>query len=235
MTLSKKHSNKLNTDRKPGAFYLILALIMLGVICLEFVWAYALEPAVFHVSVDSYTAGQMIFHWILTCISWGCAAIFILYIAKKNIGFSLFHTNNIFSFTLKTRLLCIIALIGCVVFSLSISYVSWNGCKVFIEFRNLGIAQFIFQYIYYAFETFLFFLIIVFAQKTFEAWFGHAYFPYGGVIVALTWGLGHILSKGSVSTGIIAAIDGFVYGIIYLLTNRDAKTSYILLFICFIL
>lgn len=235
MTQLRKHSNKMNTDKKFGFYYLILALIILGGICLEFIWAYALEPAVFHVPIEVYTTGQTIFHWILTCISWGCVAILILYTAKKKVGFSLIHTNNISAFDLKIRILCIIALIGCITFSLIISYASWDGSKVFIEFRNLGITQFIFQYIYYAVETFMFFLIIVFSQKAFEAWFGHTNFPYGGVIVALTWGLGHILSKGSVSTGIITAIEGFVYGIIYLLTNRNAKSSYLLLFICFIL
>lgn len=231
----KKQSNRIMINTKSGFSYLILALIIFGSIGLEFVWAYCFEPSVFHIPMEEYTAGQKIFHWILTCASWGCMAIVILHIAKKKIGFSLFRTDDISAFQSKIRALCMIGLAGCVIFSLILSYTDWSGSKVLMEFRKLGAIPFIFQYMYYAFETFMFFLIIVFAQKAFEEWFGHANFPYGGIIVALTWGLGHILSKGSVLTGCLTAVGGFVYGIIYLLTNRNVKVSYLLLFICFVL
>ncbi|MCR4649492.1 MAG: DUF6273 domain-containing protein [Lachnospiraceae bacterium] len=36
--------------------------------------------------------------------------------------------------------------------------------------------------------------------------------PFGGILVALTWGLGHWLSKGSLFAGIYTAIGGFVFG-----------------------
>ncbi|MDI9412390.1 MAG: hypothetical protein QM401_02290 [Bacillota bacterium] len=40
--------------------------------------------------------------------------------------------------------------------------------------------------IYYAFETALFTLILVFGHKAFELWLGKTNFPYGGVVLALT-------------------------------------------------
>ena len=59
--------------------------------------------------------------------------------------------------------------------------------------------------------------------------------PFGGILVALTWGLGHWVSKGSLATGLYTAVGGFVFGSAYLLTNRNVKLSYILLCIMFIL
>ena len=78
-------------------------------------------------------------------------------------------------------------------------------------------------------------LIIVFGQYAFEKWFKNDKIPYGGILVALTWGLGHWFTKGSLGTGIYTAIGGFVFGSVYLLTRRNIKLSYLFLCIMFIL
>lgn len=223
------------SSKKQGLWYLIFAFIVLGGICLEFIWAFVLEPCIFHVSMEEYTAAQTIFHWVLTSISWICVAMIILQAAKMKLQFVLSGKERGRELLSNTRILCILGLAVCVVYSLVSTYLAWDGSKLLQELRSLGVLQWIFQYMYYAFETFMFFLIIVFAQNAFEKWFGHKKFPYGGIIVALTWGLGHVVSKGSMATGCLLAISGFVYGIIYLLTGRKAKWSYLLLFICFVL
>ncbi len=223
------------SSKKQGLWYLIFAMIILGGICLEFIWAFMLEPCIFHVSLEEYTVTQTIFHWALTSISWVCAAMIVLKTTKKKLGIAVSDRGKVRKYPSKKRTLCVLALAACVIYSLVSSYLAWDGSKLLYELKNLGIVQWIFQYMYYAFETLMFFLIIVFAQKAFEKWIGYENFPYGGVIVALTWGLGHIVSKGSVATGCLAAVSGFVYGIIYLLTDRNAKWSYFLLFVCFIL
>ena len=61
-----------------------------------------------------------------------------------------------------------IAVGACLIFTLSVSYIDWGGFKVVKEFYYNGVLKFIFQYIYYVFETGLFTLIIVFGQKAFE-------------------------------------------------------------------
>ena len=43
-------------------------------------------------------------------------------------------------------------------------------------------------------------------------WFKNNKIPYGGIILGLTWGLGHIVSKGSVPIGILSAMGGFLFG-----------------------
>ena len=98
-----------------------------------------------------------------------------------------------------------------------------------------GPVRFCFQYLYYAFEAVLFTLMIVFGQRACEGWFGRPGFPYGGIAVALTWGLAHILTKGSVAVGLLSALAGFLYGVIYLLVNRDLRKAYPILCLLFML
>ena len=54
--------------------------------------------------------------------------------------------------------------------SLAVSLLDWQGFKVVKKFQSNGLLKFIFQYIYYLFETALFTLIIMFGQKALEMW-----------------------------------------------------------------
>ena len=99
---------------------------------------------------------------------------------------------------------------------------------------NVCWLKFIFQYIYYIFETVLVTLILVFAQKAFEKWFHKENIPYGGIILALTWGIGHFFTKDIV-TGILCIISGFAFGSVYLLTNRDIRKTFPLVLVMFVL
>lgn len=121
------------------------------------------------------------------------------------------------------------------IFSLVNSYIGWNGFKVVIEYQFHGLLKFIFQYIYYAIETILFMLIIIFVQKAFEVLCKNKNIPYGGIACAMTWGLAHIFTKGSISVGLFSALSGFMFGVVYLLLGRDIKKTYPVLFIMFML
>jgi len=70
-------------------------------------------------------------------------------------------------------------------------------------------------------------LIIIFGQTAFEKWFNNNKIPFGGILVALTWGLGHWLSKGSLITGLYTAVGGFVFGSAYLLTRREQEIPHL--------
>ena len=123
----------------------------------------------------------------------------------------------------------------CVLFSLFTSYLNWEGFKIVKEFQHNGLLRFIFQYIYYVFETGLFTLIIIFGQKAFETWFKKEKIPFGGFVVALTWGLGHIFTKSDVWVGLYSAVWGFMFGSVYLLVNKDFKKTLPILFIMFVI
>lgn len=77
-------------------------------------------------------------------------------------------------------------------------------------------------------------LILVFRQNAFEKCFHKRNIPYGGIIVAITWGIGHFFTK-NILTGIVTVISGLAFGSVYLLVNRDIKKTYPILWIMFVL
>lgn len=211
-----------------GADYLYLALYAFAGIGMELILVNVIEPLL-GVSIETYTVTQNIIHWIVICIIWLIAGILIINLAKKNYGFDLWENKN------KLKGWQYIGIILCLGISISAHYLDWGGFKTFLEFQRLGILRFLFQYIYYLMEAFLISLIIIFGQKACEKWFHNEYIPYGGIILALTWGLIHIVSKGSVMTGVLSAFGGFMYGSAYLIVGKDYKKALPLMSLMFIL
>ena len=211
-----------------GGKYMRLALLAVAGFCLEFVLAFIVEPFIFGVSLNDYSTPQFIAHWTITCIVWGLVVWWIIATAKNKYEFNILKKGN--RMVWWQWLIVVI----CIAASVSVSYHNWGGFKVIKEFTNLGVLKFVFQYIYYLFETMLVTLVLVFSQKAFEKWFRKAYIPYGGVILALTWGIGHFVSK-DILTGISCLIVSFAYGSFYLISNRDVLKTYLFVSIMFIL
>lgn len=118
----------------------------------------------------------------------------------------------------------------------------WNTRQSIIHWTITCISWVIVAYVIlevskrrYGFDIFIRTLILVFGQKAFELWFKKKDIPYGGIILALTWGLAHIFTKGSIAVGLLSALGGFIFGIVYLLVNRDIKKTIPILFLMFIL
>lgn len=206
-----------------------LAMLAFLTLALEGVLAYGIEQNIYGVDINSFSTLQTILHWVFTYIIWGSFAFLICKLAK-NKGYELFDNSG--KKIQPWQWVCIVIGVAACLIS---SWIDWNGSKVLAEFSKRGALLFVFQYIYYLFEVLLVFLIIICGQKACEVWFGKESIPYGGIIAALTWGLGHWASKGSFAAGIFSAVCGFALGSVYLLTNRKAALSYILLCIMFIL
>lgn len=211
-----------------GWDYLSYALLAFGGLGLEVLLAFVLEPVLYGVRMSEWTTFQNILHWILTCILWGIVCALLIKSARKNYEFDLFAAKS------QLHLWQWLAIAVFVIVSLIISYLDWNGFKVVKEFRSNGWLKFIFQYIYYIFETGLITLILVFGQKAFDKWFKKENIPYGGIIAGLTWGLAHIFTKGSLSTGLTCAFSGFAFGSVYLLAGRDIRKTFPIVFIMFV-
>lgn len=47
--------------------------------------------------------------------------------------------------------------------------------------------------------------------------------PFGGIILCCTWGTIHILTQGSVVTGLGVMAFAIMYGIMYLTLNRNTN------------
>lgn len=211
-----------------GWNYLLLALLAFAGLGLEAVLAFAVEPAVYGAQLGEWNTLQNVLHWTLTCILWGGVIAALVLLAKKRYDVDLLQRGG----KVKPWQWALVGVL--VVFSLVVSYLDWNGFKVVKEFNANGLLRFVFQYIYYIFESGLMMLILVFAQLAFEQWFKNKHIPYGGIILALTWGLGHILTK-DYATGIITMISGLAFGSVYLLVNRDMRKCFPIMFAMFVL
>lgn len=224
-------SVKKNADKKEvkGMNYMWLALTAFGGLGLEMLYAYLLEPMIYGCKMQDWKTWHTILHWIITCITWGIVALYTVKSAKKDCGFNIFEKRE------PIKLWQWGAAIVCAAICLSSTYIDWGGSKLLIEFQRSDVLKFTFQYIYYLFEVVLFMLIIVYGQKAFELWFKKTNIPYGGVMVALTWGMAHWLTKGTLAAGLYSAFGGFCFGVVYLLLNRNIKWTYIALCIMFVL
>lgn len=218
-------TNKREESR--GSRFLDLALTAFAGLGTEAVYAYLLEPALYGSSMENWIDVQTILHWILTCVTWGIFAAMLIKKAQKKCHFPLLEKGRPVGWPRWCVCLALAAL------AFAANYISWGGPKIYLEFTRRGPLLFTFQYIYYAFETMLFLLIILFGQKACEIWFSKPQIPYGGIICGLTWGLAHAFTKNPL-TGIMGLILGFGMGGIYLLMNRDLKKSYLVLFFLFI-
>lgn len=215
-------------NKTTGMDYLYLALYAFAGIGLELVLVGLIEP-LFGVSLETYTTAQNIIHWVVICIIWFFVGIFLIKLAKKKYGFDLWEN------TCKLRGRQYVGIAFCLILSVSSHYMDWGGLKPYLELQQLGTLKFIFQYIYYLFEAFLISLIIIFGQKSCEKWFKNEAIPYGGIVLAFTWGLMHIVSKGSVAVGLLSAFGGFLYGSAYLIVGKDYKKALPLMCLMFML
>ena len=211
-----------------GSDFLSLALYSFAGLGVEVFYAYLLEPILYGKSMQDWLPMQIISHWILTCITWGFIAFILIKKSREK--------HNFFIMEKGSRMkpwqwsLCLLFIL----LAFLVSYMSWNGFKLYQEFIKKGLLLFTFQHIYYAVETILFLLIIVFGQKACELWLHKSNFPYGGIICGLTWGLVHIFTK-DLLTGIMGLILGMAMGSVYLLVNRDIKRAYLVLLLMFII
>lgn len=211
-----------------GMDYFGLALYAFGGLGMEAIYAYLLEPMFYGAPMQEWSAAQVIVHWIMTCITWGLFALVLIRKSESKYNYPLTEKGQ--KMSLPGIALCIVF----IAIAFVIDYMSWDGFKVYLEYVNKGLLLFTFQYIYYAFETMLFLLIIVFGQKACEVWFHKENFPYGGVICGLTWGLAHMFTK-NIITGLLGVVIGVALGSVYLVVKRDLRKAYVVLFFMFVL
>lgn len=207
-------------------YFILSLLVVVGLSGEEFVLL--IENNIYSLPAGQWGNKECILHWVFTSIIWGCVGLVCVQFAKRRDNFRLFERGE----TIKKWQWIVVLLL--LVFSVAVSCFAWNGWKVLIEFYHNGWLKFIFQYIYYIFETWMIMLILTFSQKAFELWFHHENIPYGGVVLSLTWGAVHILTQ-EFMTGIYCMFFAMLYGIVYLLLNKDFKKSYIIIFLMFVL
>lgn len=220
-----------------GLDFLSYGLEIFGFIGFELLLAYVIEFNIYGYGIKEFTMLQTIVHWVLTCVVWLFGAWYVVRECAKKSGVDLFKNfkeKSLIQGAKELSLLQWALLILGTVLCLISTWIDWGGSKVAKEFASRGVL-FPLQYMYYFVEVIMVLLIIIYGQYAFEKWFKNDKIPYGGILVALTWGLGHWLTKGSLGAGIYTSIGGFVFGSVYLLTRRNIKLSYLFLCVMFIL
>ncbi len=182
------------------------------------------------IDIAHCTSLQMIAHWIITSFAWCGIGFLITWIGNKTTHFDIWKSDSKRLETEQTILLFVCFLVNIVA-----KYLDWDGFKILKEFQSRGPLLFVFQHVYYLAEGFLLSLVIVYGQKACEKWFQNDQISYGGIILGLTWGLGHIVSKGSIWIGLLSMIGGLLFGAVYLIVDRDYKKTLPLVTLLFIL
>ena len=193
------------------------------------VYAFLLEPLIYGHSINEFTTIECIIHWLLTIITWITVAFLILRDARKKLNFQLKGTYE------KWNVPAIVASCILVGLMMVINFVDIGKLKIVHEFYILGTLKFIFQHLYYLAEVILFTLIIVFGQNFLEKLFRKKNIPYGGIVMGLSWGLGHWFTKGSIWIGLAGLLLGFLFGTMYLFLGRDFRKTYIVMALTFII
>ncbi len=221
---------EMKTSRITAWDYLWYALYAFAGLGIELLLLSVLEPVLFcGVQSDEYSVLQRILHWSLTMACWGVIGLVLLYFSKKKLGFDVLQNNG---FSFRGLLGGIFWVAACI----ALNVWDWGTLKIIGEFQQKEPIVFIFQYLYYAFEIGLVFLIVAFGQGFGEKLVGRkTRFPLGGLVLCVTWGGIHILSQQSVYTGLGVMAFGILYGLIYVSFGRNAKYSYAAMLLAFII
>ena len=210
--------------------YLDYALTAFAGLGLEILLNAIVEPILFgNIGTNNYTDIHKIIHWILTIICWGLIIVLLIHESKTKLKINILEDR---AFTKQGAAIAVLLAVACI----ALNAYDWGTLKIIGEFQRKELILFVFQYIYYIFEMSLVFLIVVFGQKFAEKLLNkESKIPFGVIVLCCTWGVVHILSKGSIYTGIGVMIFALLYGEIYILLNRNAKYSYLAMLLAFII
>lgn len=119
------------------------------------------------------------------------------------------------------------------------TFIDWHTLKIIGESRGQDLSRIVTQYIYYIFEVGLVLLIILYGQKAAEVLLGReSCIPFGGILLALTWGMFHFISGGvgiEWWNGISCMIFSILSGLIYLKLKRRPMCSYLMIAVGYLL
>lgn len=204
--------------------FLSLSLLAFLSFMLEYFSLFVIEAWLLHVDIWNYTAQDRSIHCVIMAVLWAVYIGILLSYSKKQLHFpSKGNKKDRVSF--RNWSIALLCLIGCKI----IIFLDWHTLKIIGEFQGKTISQFLAQYLYYIFEIMLVLLIIVYGQKAAETRL-NSQIPFGGIILALTWGIFHFVSRGAgleIWNGISTVIFSILSGVIYLKLGKSWVYSYL--------
>ena len=214
--------------------YLYMSLLSFSAFLLEYVSIFVIEGFFLHVDIWNYTPYQRSIHCIIMAVLWAAVIGSILLFSRRRYDFPVknLDTEKISSRDWIAAFLCLAA---CKV----MTFIDWHTWKIIGEAKGKSVFSFLTQYLYYIFEVGLVLLIIMFGQKAAETGLKReSRIPFGGIILALTWGVFHFVSRGvglEIWNGISCMLFSVLGGIMYLKMRTRCLYSYLLLAVGYLL
>jgi hypothetical protein len=222
--MAKKKKNIPAQNARDFFGLVMLAFVGFG---LDYVLV-SIESFLYKTAPGNWSDWKQILHWLIMAAIWALLSRFLIQKARQDYHFDI--SGNQAEPRLRQAVsAAILAVVGVML----ISY-STGGFKPVLEFQMLGLTRFIAQYIYYFVEAVLITLVIVFGQHAGELGFKKPGIPWGGYLLALTWGLIHFLVN-TPSVGLFTVALSVLFGLFYLLMNKNVRYAFFLIALVFLL
>lgn len=225
-----KEDTVLSTKAKPSSAvtFFVLSVLSLAGLFLEAPVLQG-EQFIYNKKYFQFTITESIVHWVLICFIWGIIGALLMYVSSRVYKFDLTKADKKPS---MSGMAVTVLLLAAAVLT---RYFVWDGWKIAQDFHRSGWFQSIFQYIYYLFEVLLVLLTVAFAQECGDRAFKTKYVPWGGILLALTWGLSHIITQGDLVVGLSYALYSILFGIAFLCVKKNIYISYPVIVLMFCL
>ncbi|ARD67855.1 hypothetical protein B2M23_01570 [Eubacterium limosum] len=211
-----------------------MTLLCFGAFMLELLSIFGIESALLGVDVGNYTAAQRSIHSLITAGLWAVFMAVVVGWTRRSDGFPE-HVDKSARIPARDWAFALVCLAGCKV----MTFMDWHTLKVIGEAQNKDAFQFLAQYIYYLLEVGLVLLIIIYGQKAVETLLKRkSGVPFGGILLALTWGAFHFVSRGAgleLWNGVSCMIFSILSGFMYLKVGRRPLYSYVLIAVGYLL
>lgn len=181
------------------------------------------EEYIFGKGYNEFTITESVTHWIVICVLWGLLGLMLFYVAARVYGFDILKKER----RPSARGLVIALLL--LSSSIGVKYLLLGGWQMAVDFKQQGWFQFIFLYIYHLFEAVLLLLSAALFQEGSERLtkIENEHIPWGGAVLALTWGLSHFITTGNVKTALFYTAVAFFIGCAHLAAKKNMYISYL--------
>ena len=214
--------------------YLGLGLLSFAAVMLELFSIFVIERMLLHIDIANYTTGQRSLHSVITACLWAVVILSVLVYSRRRYHYpeDTEKSGRIPSKDWKDAWICLLL---CKV----MTFIDWHTLKIIGESRGQSLSRIVTQYIYYIFEVGLVLLIILYGQKAAEVLLEReSSVPFGGILLALTWGMFHFISRGvgiQWWNGISCIIFSLLSGLMYLKLKRRPICSYLMIAVGYLL
>lgn len=212
---------------KKNISFILLALLAFLGLCAEFVLM-LIEQHINGMDIAQFSVSQLIQHWQIIIPVWLIVSVVVILLSKILCSFNVFEPHST-----PSGWQLILGIVLPVIFAVVVSII--GGGPGFVRtFKAASLTFFTLQNIYYLLEMLLSGLIISLSQQAITDSSGKRnMFPWGGLVLGLTWGLGHYITKGDVSIALIAFVIAIFFGLIFNLTGKDLKKAWPLMYLVF--